>query len=527
MEKIHNHVNTRNTPQTQAVMGKNMSKNNAGGYGFAIDNWQQLARFLVLGTSGGTYYVNERKLTKDNAEAVQKCIEEDGIRTVNEIVDISVNGRAPKNDYALFALAMCSAADNLATRQAAFAALPKVARTGTHLFNFAAYREAFAGWGRGMRTAVANWYNDKNIDKLAYQMIKYQQRDGWSHKDLLRLSHPKAVDAQHDALYAYAVGKEAVYTNLPEIVVAFEGLNADSSKSDVINKITDYGLTREMIPTQFLKDADVWAALLENMPLTAMIRNLGNMSKVGLLTPMSDTSKLVVEKLGNEEHLRKSRVHPLQVLVAMSVYSQGHGAKGSGSWTVVPKVTDALDDAFYAAFGNIESTGKRWVLGLDVSGSMTWGDIAGMPGITPNVASAAMAMVTARTESDHYIMGFASDFRDLGISPKMTLKEAMRKTQSMSFGSTNCALPMQWALKNKVKSDVFVVYTDSETYAGRGHPFQALNEYREKMGIDAKLIVVGMVSNGFSIADPNDPGMLDVVGFDTAVPNVMSQFVMS
>jgi 60 kDa SS-A/Ro ribonucleoprotein len=41
---------------------------------------------------------------------------------------------------------------------------------------------------------------------------------------------------------------------------------------------------------------------------------------------------------------------------------------------------------------------------------------------------------------------------------------------------------------------------------------------------NAKLIVVGMVSNGFSIADPNDAGMLDVVGFDTSAPAVMADF---
>jgi hypothetical protein len=45
---------------------------------------------------------------------------------------------------------------------------------------------------------------------------------------------------------------------------------------------------------------------------------------------------------------------------------------------------------------------------------------------------------------------------------------------------------------------------------------QALRQYREATGIPAKLVVVAMASNGFSIADPNDAGMLDVVGFDAA-----------
>jgi len=81
------------------------------------------------------------------------------------------------------------------------------------------------------------------------------------------------------------------------------------------------------------------------------------------------------------------------------------------------------------------------------------------------------------------------------------------------------------ALEHKIPVDAFVVYTDSETWAGDVHPSQALREYRQKMGIGAKLIVCGMVSNGFSIADPTDAGMLDVVGFDAACPQVMSQFV--
>ena len=34
-----------------------------------------------------------------------------------------------------------------------------------------------------------------------------------------------------------------------------------------------------------------------------------------------------------------------------------------------------------------------------------------------------------------------------------------------------------------------------------------------------------MVANNFSIADANDAGMMDVVGFDTAAPQVMSDFV--
>jgi 60 kDa SS-A/Ro ribonucleoprotein len=265
--------------------------------------------------------------------------------------------------------------------------------------------------------------------------------------------------------------------------------------------------------------------MLAEMPATALIRNLATMTRVGLLAPGSDAARLVVERIGDAERLRRARVHPIALLSALKVYVQGHGARGSGRWEPVAAVVDALDRAFYAAFRGVEPTGKRHVLALDVSGSMGAGAVAGVPGLTPRVASAAMALVTAATEPSHRVMAFATEFRSLAISPVQRLDDVVRTVSELPFGGTDCALPMLWALKHRVEADVFVVYTDSETWAGAIHPVQALREYRERMGIPAKLVVVGMTSNGFTIADPDDGGMLDVVGFDAAAPALIGDFV--
>lgn len=95
----------------------------------------------------------------------------------------------------------------------------------------------------------------------------------------------------------------------------------------------------------------------------------------------------------------------------------------------------------------------------------------------------------------------------------------------LPFGGTDVALPMIYARKRGLEIDAFVVYTDSETWAGAIHPVQALQAYRRQTGIPARLVVVGMVSNGFSVADPDDAGMLDVVGFDTAAPALITDFI--
>jgi 60 kDa SS-A/Ro ribonucleoprotein len=110
------------------------------------------------------------------------------------------------------------------------------------------------------------------------------------------------------------------------------------------------------------------------------------------------------------------------------------------------------------------------------------------------------------------------------ISPRQRLDDVIRKTSGLPFGGTDCALPMQYALKARLEIDVFCIYTDSETWAGKMHPSQALQLYRQKTGIPAKLVVVGMTSNGFTIADPQDAGMMDVVGFDPATPQAITEF---
>lgn len=113
----------------------------------------------------------------------------------------------------------------------------------------------------------------------------------------------------------------------------------------------------------------------------------------------------------------------------------------------------------------------------------------------------------------------------LGISPRRRLDDVVRSISGLPFGATDCALPMLYALEKGLQFDAFVIYTDSETWSGKVHPFQALRQYRERTGINAKMIVVGMTSTGFTIADPTDAGMMDVVGFDTAAPNVMADFI--
>jgi 60 kDa SS-A/Ro ribonucleoprotein len=360
---------------------------------------------------------------------------------------------------------------------------------------------------------------------------------------VLRLAHPKPDNDAQNTLLKWATHRDeaewAQSITPPDndalaFIWAFEQVQKAQDLNTVLQLIAAYDLPREALPTQWLTEAAVWEMLLDKMPMTAMIRNLGVMSKVGLLTAHSAAEKTVVERLMNADVLRKARIHPIAVLSALRVYGLGYGLKGRGNvfvhqseqeWKPVPRVIDALDKAFELAFHNVEPANQRIMLALDVSGSMSGGMIAGVPGLTPRDGAAAMAMVTARTEPHYSIVSFQDKIVPLNISARMRLDDVVKATHSLPFGATDCAQPMLYALENKLKVDTFVVYTDSETWAGRaGHPAEVLRDYREATGIAARLVVVGLVSNGFTIADPNDAGMLDVVGFDAAAPGLIADF---
>jgi 60 kDa SS-A/Ro ribonucleoprotein len=543
--KLTKYFSLKKTPQSQPIPGRGQVINDNAGWVWAVDDWTRLDRFLVLGTEGGTFYASERALTRENAEAVVRCVAADGARVVRRIVEISRSGRAPKNDPALFALALAAKLGDVDTRCAAHAALPEVARIGTHLFHFAEFIKAFGGWGRGTMRAFAGWYNDMEAGRLALQAVKYQSRDGWSHRDVLRKAHPRATTPQHQAIYNWMVkgwpdvGEAPHPDEVLRTIWAFERAKRLTTRADVpalCALVADCGLPHECVPNEMKQFPEVWEALLPRMGLTALLRNLAKMTAVGLLGSFADAEALVVSRLGSREALRAARVHPLAVLVALKTYAQGHGERGGLSWEPRQRIVDALDAAFYATFDALEPTRARTLLALDVSGSMASSFIAGMPGMSARTASAAMALVTAAVEPSHELVAFTSgSFRSrwaghgsgiarLSISPRQRLDDVIAATSALPFGGTDCALPMLWAAENQVPIDVFCIYTDSETWAGEIHPSQALAAYREKTGIGAKLVVIGMTSNGFTIADPSDAGMLDVVGFDTATPSVISDF---
>lgn len=523
------------TAQTEKADDR-QSKNNAGGYSFTVTDKDRFRRFLTIGTESGTYYVGEAKLTDDSVKFIDKYIGSAGVDAINEIVEVSDQGLAPKNDQAIFALAVAFRSNDAATKEAAKAAVNKVCRTATHLFMFVGFLKNVAGMGRAKTTAIANWYDQKSDDQVAFQAVKYRSRNGFTHRDILRLAHPRGLD---ENLVNFMLGKDYDLAQVPSIVQAFDRLQSAKTEGEVLSTIAAHdNVSWEMIPTEFHKSPEVWKALFKSgIPQMALLRNVTRMARLGLFDDMVFAADYA-KALSDTKRIEKSRIHPINYLNALVTYEEGQIPRGeygwitfrNRDWEINSKISKALNDGYKLAFKNVVPSGKRTFVALDVSGSMA----AKASGIDLSCAqvSGALASFIAASEPYSEIRGFTSSgswgrgakLTDLGISESDSFNTVMKKVQSHNFGGTDCALPMKFAFENDLEVDTFIVVTDNETWAGNGHPHEWLKKYNRKMNRNAKLVVVAATATEFTIADPADPNMLDVSGFDSSTPKVIADF---
>ncbi|XP_061167369.1 RNA-binding protein RO60-like [Saccostrea echinata] len=550
-------------------------KNKAGGYVYETDLKTQLARFLLLGSSKLFYQTESMDFTSQDFTCISILIHDGfGKKVVEFIKHFSEEGRAYRQESLLFALAVCCKSNDLETKRAGYNALQSVCRIPSHLFLFIDYCKEISeenhsskGWGRQHRKAVSNWYINFGMEEsklilLAQYLSKYKKRYGWTHRDIIRLAHPKVSETNPALKYLIMVavkGKrfadssdfmknerkkpDFVTSFLAEIIKYFDKVeNAKKSKdvNTIVELILRFKLVREHIPTCFLNEKEVWKALIKHMPMTAMMRNLGKMSSLNLFRTKRDSvneisfeEQIITDKLKNRELICKARIHPYAYFVALSKYNQGLAMNVNLSWPVCPHIADALEEGFYISFINVTPTKKHFLLALDVTSDMHLTakkcevDTHSLSALD---AAIFMIVLTTRTESFSETILFSDDkYLPISVNSNDTFHDlkqnVCKKISGYKSSTSDVSLPFKYAIERRRLADVFVIFTNSDKSLGSVHPAQAVQFYRESSGKkDARLIVCEMGSSKHSVGDIEDRYTLTVSGFDSNVPKLINDF---
>jgi TROVE domain len=658
--------------------------NCSGGYVWKLSPIEHVNRYLVLGGAKdmGNYYKQADDVSHECALSVLQMIRNPDASQFVQLCDllkaVSIGGRAPKQEPVLLSVAAAIVfAKNAKEKEIAFETAKACIRIPTHMFMLAGFVRDLSmaktvnkgkGWGTGFRRTMAHYYLSHTGRELAFHMTKYQNREGWTHADMIRMLHINPTTLADDGarlMFDYVMMKYARKSKTPsektlatlalqKIAIEpspfkpltraefVEKLNAistpqiptaasiaaarpaiappapaqKSGAQTVASKVAGFvsaltsvmpssasaakpadaavkpaeddtfvvisgedddeagssqkkkassaqsqlqqvafllkhlhaiheagekkdvplacalirsgRLVREHVPTTLFGSKEIWLTLLETMPLEALLRNLGKLTQIGVA---AEKHKEIVVRLTNQQEVLKACIHPIKVLIASKVYTNGCGDSGSLTWTPNAYIGVALTDLFRMSYGAVTPTGKRIMLGIDVSGSMS-SSVLGSKVLTCRDASIAMALLYLETETNVSAVAFSNTLTDL-LAPSsrnrltrgMTLQQALVATHGMNFSSTDCVLPIQHAIKHNLLIDAFIILTDNETYAPNEHPQNALIRYRELTGIQAKLIVLGMTGNCFTIVDPTDRNTLNLAGFDTSTPEIASMFM--
>jgi len=665
--------NRATIPQT-CKLDINQVLNYSGGYVWQLSLLEHVNRYLVMGGAKdmGNYYMQAEKVSHECALSVLQMIRNPDPSQFVQLCDllkaVSVGGRAPKQEPILLSLAAAIVfAKTPEEKKIAFETLKVCIRIPTHAFMLAGFVRDLSmsktvnkgkGWGTGFRRAMSHYYISHTGRDLAYHMTKYQNREGWTHADMIRMLHVDPTTLADDGarlMFDYVMMKYARKSKTPSdktlatlasknvvvlpnkfkamtkvefvqklnaietpqipttasitslstavpkpgaqvatkvggfvsaltsmmpsfkppataataaavkqdkdddslvIISDDEGSCSKKKKETVtqlqqvahflkhLNALHDAGenkdvplacalirsgrLVREHVPTALFGSKEIWATLLETMPMEALLRNLGKLTQIGVV---ADKYKEIAARFSNQEEILKARIHPIKVLIASKVYKNGHGDLGSLSWTPNMFVLVAMTQLYKLSYGTITPTGKRMMVALDVSGSMS-SPVLGSKILNCRDATVAMALLYLETEKNVNVVAFSDGLTDLSLpfsrnqlTRGMTIDQAMSATSGMAFSGTDCVLPIKHAIEKKLHVDAFIIMTDNETYAPNEHPQSALVRYRALTGIQAKLIVIGMTGNCFTIADPTDKNTLNLAGFDTSTPEIASMFL--
>ncbi len=437
------------------------------------------------------------------------------------------------------------------------------------------------GFGRAFKTALNRSFLKKTPSQLAYQVTKYQKRGDWSFNDIIKCTHLRTGTGENrkrntkylpsdyqappikpatamDLVLRYSMyGME----EMTKLATAFK-LNNDpiyeylwavnrvksmteTDTDDLIHLVHKYRLVREHLPTWSMKSCQVQKALLfgdyrrgvaKPPPMTALLRNLASLTSIGLFED-KEILALVVKHLTDKDAVQKSRIHPVNVIIAWFVYRKGHGFKGKLKWTPVPAIRDALEQMAFLAFANAPPTTKRYGVFIDGSSSML--SETTFQGLTNADIAALLSLVIARSGQGHLFYVFSSQslsnggvrgslpgLYDVGhqIHANSTFEEVLSAVQLSNWGRTDISNGIRYLEHSNKHVDAIVVITDNDINTG-DKPLVALNSYRAKIGNpNVKLITLAVQLNDLTIADPSDKGMLDMCGFDTNSYQVMHAF---
>lgn len=340
--------------------------------------------------------------------------------------------------------------------------------------------------GRAVKRQVARFLN--NVSE--YWAIKYNGRGrGYSLGDIVKTVHPKPISDTQKAIFAYLVGKEYDKTQVPQIS-AYEALKKTTDVKEQIALIHEGKLPHEVVTGVVKPTKEIWNAILQQMPIFALLRNLNTLDRAGVL---DENREYITSVLNNPERLTKSKILPFRFVSAFQEVSK-------------PWVKDVLRQSVELTFDNLPEIPGKTAVFLDVSGSMK--------GEYLQIGSVFAVALYKKTKGNGIFWTF--DTRVYDPQPSMYDSILTQAERIKAGGGTDTGAPVEKLRKDNIYVDNIIIITDEQQ--NTGSPFyKELEKYRRSINPNTKAFVIDIAPYRSAMIPPTDKNAHYIYGWSETV----------
>ena len=522
------------------IKAEGLAVNRAEGPAYKSGDEQALVTYLTTGGVGNTYYADKQTL---NDEA-SRYFKQFALRDPRFLAQAAIYAR----ERGLMRSAPITALVHLSTggseaKRMFHAAFPRIIQTPgdlQDLWKLVRGPQKIRGVGRSIRTETNNWLAHLN----AYGAIKYgSTSQAFALRDIYRLSRGATFTGEAAAIAHYLTKGELTEDAPAQLRGYHEFKNATADIDTLMKLVGEHRLPWEVVASQ-VGDGDsaertkVWGTMAINMPYMALLRNLSNLLKYGVLQDQTMRT-MVCARLASAEAVAKSKQLPFRFISAIRAV-EGHRETAGGG--VLADVIDALKRALNLSVANFPVGLGHTLAVLDVSGSMSasistghsHGRAANSEPLRYVDIGAIFAASVFKGAEGGDIMTFDTEARyERGLSADMGVYDIATRINH-SGGGTALSVPIQMALSAETKYDTMVFITDSESWvdemSGRGSEYSwgyrhlgetksnaLLRAYREKVNSKMQAFFLQLCPTGTQMTAPDLAGTYYISGWSNSV----------
>ncbi|MBN8456267.1 MAG: TROVE domain-containing protein [Verrucomicrobia bacterium] len=477
--------------------------NDAGGVAYDLSPRATLARLAATGCLNQTYYASA-EVQLDRVLALAGQVDD---AFIARLALYSRRRAFMKDMPALFCAILATRNLDLLTE-----VFPQVVDNGRMLRTFVQIVRSGVTGRKSLGTAPKRLIRQWLERASEAQLIQAAIGNAPSLADIVKMVHPKPLTDDHEAFFAWLIGKPWDPASLPETLRNFEEWKANRSGPV------------PAVPFQMLTALDPgheeWTAIAKRASWQTTRMNLNTFARHGVFD-RAEMIPLIARRLADPEQVRRARAFPYQLMAA-------YMAAGNG---VPAEIREALQDAMETATANVPAIAGRVVVCPDVSGSMQMPVTGNRKGGTSKVrcvdVAALLSAALVRANPRTRVIPFETRVVDVKVNPRDSVMTNAAKLAAVGGGGTNCSAPLAMLNREKAAADLVIYVSDNESWAdpraNRGTAMMNEWETFRSRNRNVRLVCLDLVPN-ITTQAPDRSDILNIGGFSDAVFDLLAAF---